>query len=56
MTVLKKNIFVPGLTLRCTSILMNPSPSSTVYDDAVNDRSSGGRVTRRKRKRGLREK
>lgn len=42
MTVLKKNIFVPGLTTRWTSILMYPAPSSTVYDDAVNDRSSGG--------------
>ena len=51
MTILKKNMFVPGLTIRCTPILMNRSPSSTLYDDAVNDRSSGGRVTKRKRKK-----
>lgn len=56
MTILKKNMFVLGFTIRCTPILMNLSPSSTLYDDAVNDRSSGGRVTKRKRYRGLGEK
>ena len=42
MMVLKKKRFVPGLTLRRTSILMKSAPSWTVYEDSENDMSSVG--------------
>ena len=41
MTVLKKKMFVPGLTVRTTPRLMYRSLSLTVYVGAVNDNRPG---------------